>query len=442
MVDSDWKTKMVSSDLPTNKSPKLSPKPRVTIPAVPINVPALSPVSCSSSAACSAYELYLRLPELRSLWSSRGFPLWNSEPVLKPALQALEITFRLILAVFSDERPYTNRREWRRRLEMLATSQVQLVAAICEDDAEAEEADNGGLAPVGDRRSELSLLPQLATWRKTEDVGLKILSTIDTEMRRSRYALGLGERNLTGKKYLRYDAVCRPNEIHSLKNNPFSDHIDNRENQILYTVHQILESWIQTSLVLLNRIESRIGEGKFEEASSDVYLLERIWKLLSEIEDLHLLMDPDDFLKLKNQIQIKSSSHNDAFCFRSRGIVEMAKRSKELRQKVPAVLAVEVDPAGGPRLQDAAMRLYARKREPEKIHLLQGMQAAEAAAKRFFFAYRQLVATVMGSAEATASHDPSDSLTRAVMEPTYFPSLDAAKTFLGEFWGRWGATTD
>ncbi|XP_010554653.1 PREDICTED: nematode resistance protein-like HSPRO2 [Tarenaya hassleriana] len=436
MVDLDWKTKMVSSNIPTNKSPKLSAKLHVTIPA-PFKVPLTSPVSCSSSAACSAYELYLRLPELRSLWSSRDFPQWNSEPILKPALQALEITFRLILAVFSDERPYINRREWRRRLESLVMSQVQLVAAICEDDdAATAEEDDGGFAPVGDHRSELSLLPQLATWWKTEDVGMKILSTIENEMRRSRYALGLGERNIAGKKYLRYDAVCRPSEIHGLKNNHYSDHIDNPENQVLYSVHQILESWIHTSGSLLRRIESRIGDAKFEEASSDVYLLERIWKILTEIEDLLLLMDPDDFLKLKNQLQIKSTSKNDAFCFRSRGLVDMAKMSKELREKVPAVLAVEVDPSGGPRMQDAAMRLYARKRESEKIHLLQGMQAVEAAAKRFFFAYRQLVAAVMG--RAAASNESNDSLSRAFMEPTYFPSLDAAKTFLGEFWSRWG----
>ncbi|KAF3554143.1 hypothetical protein F2Q69_00010836 [Brassica cretica] len=112
------------------------------------------------------------------------------------------------------------------------------------------------------------------------------------------------------------------------------------------------------------------------------------------------------------------------------------KMSKGLREKVPFVLGVEVDPTGGPRLQEAAMTLYARKREEcDKIHLLQGMQGVEAAAKRFFFAYKQVVNAVMGSAEMNTE---CDSVRQIFMEPTYFPSLDAAKTFLGEFWSHVG----
>ncbi|EFH57949.1 hypothetical protein ARALYDRAFT_483040 [Arabidopsis lyrata subsp. lyrata] len=435
MVDMDWKRKMASSDLPN--SPKLSSKLHVTIPSPFKIVPVSSPISCSAPALCSAYELYLRLPELRKLWSSRDFPTWTSEPILKPALQALEISFRLVFAVCSDTRPYINHREWNRRLDSLVTKQIQLVAAICEEDDE-EEGDSA--APVSDGRSSLSLLPQLATWRRSEALGKKILSTVDNEMSRCKYTLGLGEQNIAGKPNLRYDAICRPNEIYSLKDNPFADHIDNQENQTLYIIHQILESWIYASGNLLNRIVSSIEEEKFEKASNDVYLLEKIWKLLAEIEDLHMLMDPEDFLKLKKQLQIKSTGKNDAFCFRSKGLVEMMKMSKDLRQKVPAVLAVEVDPTGGPRLQEAAMKLYATKRECDKIHLLQGMQAVEAAAKSFFFSYRQLVAAMMGSAEtnATASQESCDSLSQIFMEPTYFPSLDAAKTFLGEFWSHLG----
>lgn len=429
MVDMDWKRKMVS--------PKLSSKLNVTIPS-PFKVAVSSPISCSAPAACSAYELYLRLPELRKLWSSRDFPLWTAEPILKPALQALEISFRLVLAVCSDTRPYINHREWNRRLDSLVTNQIQLVAAIIEEDDDEEEGESA--APLGDGRSSLSLLPRLATWRKSEAIGKKILLTIDNEMRRCKYTLGLGEQNIAGKPNLRYDAICRPNELYSLKDNPFSDHIDNEENQTLYIIHQILESWIYASGNLLNRIVSSIEEERFEKASNDVYLLERIWKLLAEIEDLHILMDPEDFLKLKKQLQIKSTGKNDAFCFRSKGLVEMMKMSKDLRQKVPAVLSVEVDPTGGPRLQEAAMKLFSKKRECNKIHLLQGMQAVEAAAKSFFFAYRQLVAAMMGSAEtnATASQESCDSLSQIFMEPTYFPSLDAAKTFVGEFWSHLG----
>ncbi|ESQ44867.1 hypothetical protein EUTSA_v10010400mg [Eutrema salsugineum] len=419
MADLDLQRKMVS------------PKLHVTIPEL------LKLSSSSSSSSASAYELYLRLPELRSLWSSLDFPHWISEPILKPALQALEITFRLIQNVASDTRPYINRREWIRRLDSLATSQIKIVASISEDEEETEST-----APISNSWSSLSLLPEIATCRASESIGQKILCTIENEMRWCKYTLGLGEPNLAGKPYLQYDVVCRPDEIHRVKNNPYADHIDNMENQTLYTIHQIFESWIYASVSLLNRIVSRIDEGKFEKASADVYLLETMWKLLTEIEDLHILMDPEDFLKVKKQLQIKSTSQNDAFCFRSKGLVEMAKLSKELRQKVPAVLDVEVDPTGGPRLQEAAMKLYSRKAEYEKIHLLQGMQAVESAAKRFFFGYQKLVAAMMGSAVANANrtaashHESCDSLTQVFMEPTYYPSLDAAKTFLGEFWGH------
>ncbi|KAJ4892012.1 Nematode resistance protein-like HSPRO2 [Raphanus sativus] len=422
MVDTDCKRKMVSPDLPT--------KLHVTIPSPFKQLPVSSPISCSAPSSCSAYELYLRLPELRNLWSSRDFPQWSHEPILKPSLQALEITFRLVLAVCSDARPYINHREWNRRLDSILTYQIKLIAAICEE----EEDDS---VPVGDGRSSLSLLPQLATWRKSEAFGKKILCTIDNEMRFCKYTLGLGEQNISGKPNLLYDAVCKPNVVYSLRDNPYADHIDNDENQTLYILHQIIESWLHVSVNLLRRINASVDGGRFGEASRDVYLVESIWKLLIEVEDLHLLMDPEDFLKLKKQLHIKTTGKNDAFCFRSKGLVEMMKMSKGLSEKVPAVLGVEVDPTGGPRLQEAAMRLYARKGDQcdDKVHLLQGMQAVEAAAKRFFFAYKQVVAAMMGSAEMNTE---CDSVSQIFMEPTYFPSLDAAKTFLGEFWSHIG----
>ena len=119
------------------------------------------------------------------------------------------------------------------------------------------------------------------------------------------------------------------------------------------------------------------------------------------------------------------------------------KASKDLRWLVPTVLGVEVDPKGGPRVQEAAMRLFRRRGagEEAKVHLLQGFQAVEAAVKRFFFAYRQLVAAVMGNLEASGNRlvglPPScsaDALAQVFLEPPYFPSLDAAKTFVGDFW--------
>ncbi|KAL4295551.1 hypothetical protein GQ457_09G031170 [Hibiscus cannabinus] len=456
MLDFDWNSKMVSSDV-SNKS---SDKPRVSIPTSFRFSDISSPLSTSASAS-SAYEYYLRLPELRSLWEAEEFTGWQNEAVLKPALHALEITFRFISIVLSDPRPYSNRREWTRRLESLATSQIELIAMLCED--ENEDRTTVGTAPIVDltssngvlarecsstevwklhgettvvnRTSEASLLPRLATWQKSEDVAQKILYSIECEMRRCPYTLGLGEPNLSGKPNLDYDAVCKPNELHALKKSPY-DHIDNHENATLYTAHQILESWIETAKQLLKRVVSRIDAGSFEAAANDGYLTEKIWKLLSEIEDLHLLMDPDDFLRLKSQLMIQPVNETESFCFRSRGLVEITKMSKELKHKVPLILDVEVDPRGGPRIQEAAMRLYAEKHEGNKVFLVQSMQAIEGALKRFFYGYKQVLVAVVGSLEAKGNRvvPSSDSLSQIFLEPTYFPSLDAAKTFLGEFW--------
>ncbi|KAL5568527.1 hypothetical protein UlMin_025102 [Ulmus minor] len=462
MVDLDWKTKMVSKDVP--KSPKLSNKLSLSLPATFRAVQA--DISPASSPACSAYENYLRLPELRKLWSSKDFPEWKNESILKPALQALEITFRFVSTAVSDPRPYANRREWKRRLESLTKNQIEVIAMLCED--EEEDDETRGTAPIADmssssgvlardgssaevwkipgenaavvsRTSEASLLPRLATWQKSEDVAQNILYSLECEMRRCPYTLGLGEPNLAGKPTLEYDLVCKPSELHLLKKNPY-DHIENYENQTLYTTHQVLESWIQTCRQLLQRVADRIEAGNFEKAAGDCYLIERIWKLLAEIEDLHLLMDPDDFLRLKNQLQIQSMEDSEAFCFRSKGLVEMTKNCKDLRHKVPSILSVEVDPTGGPRIQEAVMKLYSEKMPSEKIHLLQALQAIESAVKRFFYAYKQVLVIVMGSLEAkgnrVVSPDSCDSLSQIFLEPTYFPSLDAAKTFLGSNLGH------
>lgn len=454
MVDLDCKAKMPS------KSPKLSNKLHVSIPTA-FPGATKSPVSCSDST-CSAYEQYLRLAELKNICCSREFPNWKNEAVLKPALQASEISFRFISIVLSDPRPYANRREFKRRLESLATSQIQLIANLCEEeDGSAPLVDltttDGVLARNGssvevwklpdggssfvNRGSEHSLLPRLATWQKSKDVAEKIMYTIECEMRRCLYTLGVGEPNLAGKPNLDYDAVCKPNELHALKKNPYYHVIDNQENQTVYTTHQILEAWIFTAQELLKRIVLRIENKEFEQASNDCYLLERIWKLLAEIEDLHLLMDPSDFLRLKNQLSIKSVSESDPFCFRSRGLVEITRHSKDLKHKVPLILGVEVDPSGGPRVQEAAMSLYSEQKDSVKIHLLQALQAVEAALKRFFYAYKQVLVVVMGSLEAKAnravvSEESCDSLSQIFLEPTYYPSLDAAKTFLGEFWSH------
>ncbi|XP_019151534.1 PREDICTED: nematode resistance protein-like HSPRO2 [Ipomoea nil] len=463
MLDFDRKTEMVSPDMSSKSSPRISNKQhQISIPAPPARVWELT---TASDSACSAYEYYLRLPELRKLWSCDEFPGWKNEALLTPALQGLEITFRFVSVVLSDPRPYANRREWKRRLESLARSQVEIIAMLCEDDGEtrgaapivdltssdvvlsrenssAEVWKLSGETTVVSHTSEASLLPRLMTWRKSEDIAQKILYAIESEMRRCSYTVGLGEPNLTGKPSLDYDAIVKPSELHSLKKSPSErQNLHNFENQTLYTTLQVLETWIYASKSLLNRISERIDRKEFEKAGSDCWILEKTWKLLTEIQDLHLLMDPDDFLRLKNQLSVKAVAESELFCFRSRELVEITKLSKSLRHKVPCILDVEVDPHGGPRIQEAAMELYRRKEDSEKIHLLQALQAIEMAVKRFYYSYRQLLVIVMGSLEAKANPalvnaDSGDLLAQIFLEPTYFPSLDAAKTFLGEQWSR------
>ncbi|XP_068644329.1 nematode resistance protein-like HSPRO2 [Aristolochia californica] len=456
MVDLDWKAKMI-----TPKSPKLSDKSRYPVPPsarVGDYLPA-------STAATLAYEQYVRLPELSKLWSGRDFPDWKSGSLIRPALQGLEITFRFVSLVLSDTRPYANQHEWKRRLEALALHQIELIGTICEE--ESSDVETRGDMPIADlsntngvlardrsmsqvwnapngtsvvnRTSEASLLPRLASWHKSEDIAAKIAFAIECQMQRSPFTLGIGEPNLSGKPNLEYDLICRPADLHALKKCP-SD-LKNLENQTLFTTYQILECWVYAARKVLDRVEERIEKREYEKSAKDCWLLERIWKLLVEIEDLHLLMDPDDFLRLKNQLAIKASESGSAsFCFRSKALLDLTGSSKDLRHKVPQVLGVEVDPTGGPRVQEAAMNLFHRRSDFSKLHLLQAFQAIEGAVKRFFFGYRELVVISMGSLEAkesingTAYAEPSDQLSQIFLEPPYFPSLDAAKTFLGEYW--------
>lgn len=451
----DWKTKMIASEI-SSKSPKFSSKLQITIPPLKLR---LAELSAASDSSCSAYENYLRLPELRKLWEATEFPEWKSESVLKPAFTGLEITFRFISTVLSDARPYANRREWRRRLESLAASEIEIIAQLCEEDEDDGEtratipivdlsSAAGALAPsnssaevwmmaddkvVVSHVSEESLLPRLADWQKFEDVARKLQYSIECQMQGCPYTLGLGEPNLSGKPSLNYDLICKPAAVHALKRCPLDD-VDSKnvENRMLYATHQVLESWIRVGKQLLARIADEIDSRRYEKASSHCWILEKVWAIVNQIEDLHLLMDPDDFLRLKNQLVIKASSDSELFCFRSRELVEITKLSKDLKHKVPAILDVEVDPTGGPRIQDAAMDLYRRKEEFAKIHLLQAMQAVEAAVKKFYFCYKQLLTVVMGSLEAKGGVESGDLLSQIFLEPTYFPSLDAAKTFLGE----------
>ncbi|KAL1357071.1 hypothetical protein HN51_009066 [Arachis hypogaea] len=443
MVDLEWKSKMVRSNINMHhpKSPKLTVSDKSVLQP---NLPALqlhltpNDFKTASFSLCEAYDNYLSLPQLRTLWASNNFPNWAHEPIIKPALHALEITFRFISTVFSDPRPYANKREWGRRLESLAKAQVQLIATLFEDQQESPETR--GEVPVSDSSSsgyrsysEASLLPRLATWHRSRDVAQRILAIVEAEMTRCPYTIGLGEPNLAGKPILRYDAICRPNELHSLETTPF-DHVDNFENLNLRATHQIVESWSRAARVLLESVAELVEGRRFEKAARECYAVERIWKLLTEIEELHLLMDPNDLMKLKKQIEIRCFGDTAAFCFRSKELVEVTKMCREMKRMVPEILEVEVDPKGGPGIVEAAMRVYAEKKE-SVVEVLQAMQGIEAAMKRFFFGYKQVVAAVMGSAEAGGNRVGSgDSLSQIFLEPTYFPSLDAAKTFLGYYW--------
>ncbi|CAJ1861250.1 unnamed protein product [Sphenostylis stenocarpa] len=444
MVDLHWKSKMPGSDM-SSKSPKLS-LPTKSLPSLQLPF-RTSDISPAAPSLCAAYDYYLSLPQLRSLWNSRDFPNWNNESILKPALQALEITFRLLSLVFSDPRPHSNHTEWNRRIESLAIHQIEIIAMLCED--EEQNSQTRGTVPTADLSldainnsksrsySEASLLPRLATWYKSKDVAQRILLTIECQMRRCSYTLGLGESNLAGKPNLLYDHVCKPSEIHALKTTPYDERVENHENHAVHATHQIAESWIYASRKLLERISDAILSRRLEQAAEDCHAVERIWKLLAEVEDLHLMMDPDEFLRLKNQLSVRGETAS--FCFRSKELVELTKMCRDLRHKVPEILEVEVDPKGGPRIQEAAMKLYVSKSAFEKVHVLQAMQAIEAAMKRFFYAYKQVLTVLMGSSEANGNRvglscDTGDSLTQIFLEPTYFPSLDAAKTFLGYFW--------
>ncbi|KAL2317142.1 hypothetical protein Fmac_031018 [Flemingia macrophylla] len=420
MVDLDWQTKMVRSNV-SSKSPKLC-------------IPALQPplgqndITAAPSPLCTAYDNYLRLPQLRPLWASTQFPEWPNEAILKPSLHALELTFHFLATVLSDPRAYVNKRQWTRRLESLATAQIEIISILCED--EEQNPDARGKVPLSDLHSfssgthnrcysEKSMLPRLATWHKSRDVARRILATVECQMTRCTYTLGLGEPNLAAKPILRYDAVCTPTEIHLLVQDDDDDAATagNYESRTVRATHQISECWTRSARLILERVERRAS-------ASECHVVERIWDLLTEVVDLHVMMDPEDFLRMKRELGVGTV----AFWFRSRELVEVAEACRDLRRKVPEILEVEVDPTGGPGMMEAAMRVYAEKRKGfEKVHVLQAMQAIEVAMKRFFYAYKQVLTLLIGSSHPHA-------LSPIFLQPTYFPSLDAAKTFLSFYW--------
>ena len=83
-----------------------------------------------------------------------------------------------------------------------------------------------------------------------------------------------------GESNLEYDVVCKPSKLHCLKRSPYD------QNQMVYTTLQILESWIHMAQQMLKRVTELVKAQKFEKATSDCYLIERIWKLLFKTEFL------------------------------------------------------------------------------------------------------------------------------------------------------------
>ncbi|GLJ42416.1 hypothetical protein SUGI_0878910 [Cryptomeria japonica] len=433
------------------------------------------PMNCSflteefveaSPSECAAYEKYLNLSEFTAIWKSREWHGWPAELLVKTALQSLEMTFRLISSVLCDTRPYINREEWKRRLESLTASQLELISVICEGDKDAPtvqlSVSNGviatkvgqevwqrpGALPVVSRVSQESLLPRLGTWKRAEHMVSRIWLVIETHMQRAPFTLGLGEPNLSGKPILEYDKICKPSYLYSFRQ---SSQFHNAEDHTLCTVHQIFEAWLFVAHLLLRRIHQRIDHEDSVGASKDCWTIERIWQLLTDIQNLFLLVDPDDFLCLKHQLSINratsSSTSKGAYCLKSTALRSLTDACKELRNLVPKVMGVEADPKGGPRLQEAVLELFHSHRHTRRespngetscgiIHILLAFQGIEAAVKRFFFSFQQLVIAVMSSAEMnrTTYLGASDALTQIYSEPPFFPSVDGAKIFLSDFW--------
>lgn len=76
------------------------------------------------------------------------------------------------------------------------------------------------------------------------------------------------------------------------------------EDHTLSTVHQIMEAWLEVASGLLQNVEKTVKEGNFESAAKSCRIVERVWKLLISTMDLLQIMDPDDFMRLKEELAI------------------------------------------------------------------------------------------------------------------------------------------
>lgn len=76
------------------------------------------------------------------------------------------------------------------------------------------------------------------------------------------------------------------------------------EDHTLSTVHQIMEAWLEVASSLLQNVEEKVKAGNFEMAAKSCWIVERVWKLLISTMDLLQIMDPDDFMRLKEELAI------------------------------------------------------------------------------------------------------------------------------------------
>lgn len=407
------------------------------------------------------------------MWKTRLWPFWLNEEILRPALQGLELNFRMISCVLCDLRPYVNKSEWLKRLEALVKSQLEIICLMCEGDFlapvtrlsvstgvlgsnEGQEVwQRLGAQPLVSKSSQESLLPRLACWNKAQDVVSSIHLAIECSMHTAPFTLGLGEPNLSGKPVLEYDGICKPARLYEFRQS-MKDH---PEDHMLSTAHQITECWLFVTQGLVQRVEASLHKGELEEAAKKAWIVERVWKLISSTLDLLAIIDPDDLMKLKHELAIGTCFQTSidstrpfpaVYCLRSNLLRVATKSCKELRHFVPKVVGVEADPKGGPRLQEAIMELFHNHSLPSQaatvtgsnqahaIHVLQAFQAIETSIRKFYFSYHQLMMCVMGSGgfkgPCPAKISASDALSHIYSEPPYFPSVDGAKTFLGDFW--------
>lgn len=122
---------------------------------------------------------------------------------LRAVCASLEITFQFVSSVLCDTRTYIDKEEWKRRLESLISSEIELISMICENDKQVptlqlslssgvlswkvfhEVWQRPGALPVVRRTSEESLLPHLGTWKSVEAMVSRIWLAIEGHMERN-----------------------------------------------------------------------------------------------------------------------------------------------------------------------------------------------------------------------------------------------------------------